>query len=227
MTAYFITATGTDIGKTHMVEMLLREGAAGSAVKPVITGWDEANLEQTDTYRIIRAMGMTPDAKTIDAVSPWRFTAPLSPDMAAELEGREIRLEEVVEFCKRAMCFPHPNPLPEGEGTRGKPLLIEGVGGVMVPLNKHHTQLDWIKALNIPVILVTGSYLGTLSHTLTCLEVLATHHIPVHQIILNETRGSTVGLEATRKTLERFTESGIRVVRWEDVEVSQQHRAVL
>ena len=57
-------------------------------------------------------------------------------------------------------------------------LLIEGVGGIVVPLNDRHTVLDWMIALNVPLVLVTGTYLGTLSHTLTCIDVLKRRDFP-------------------------------------------------
>ncbi|HEY9345369.1 MAG TPA: dethiobiotin synthase, partial [Inquilinus sp.] len=86
------------------------------------------------------------------------------------------------------------------------PLLIEGVGGAMVPLTDHETVLDWIAALRVPVLLVAGSYLGTISHTLTTLGVLRTAGLDVRAIVLNETLGSTVPLEETRETVSRFAD---------------------
>ena len=71
-------------------------------------------------------------------------------------------------------------------------LLIEGIGGVMVPLDDQHTVLDWMVALNIPVVLVAGSYLGSLSHTLTSLDALRRRHLVIKALVINETPGSTV-----------------------------------
>jgi dethiobiotin synthetase len=112
--------------------------------------------------------------------------------MAAAREGRAIDFKALVTYCEHAI------------GEDGRTLFIEGVGGVMVPLDPKHTVLDWMKRLGLPVLLVTGSYLGTISHTLTALEVLARAGLSVRMLILNESAGATVPLSETRDTLERF-----------------------
>src|SRR5262249_43968061 len=85
-------------------------------------------------------------------------------------------------------------------------LLIEGVGGVMVPLDDRRTVLDWMTVLRIPALLVTGSYLGTISHTLTALHVLAQRNVEVNAIVVSETPGSPVTLTETVTTIARFAE---------------------
>jgi dethiobiotin synthetase len=86
-------------------------------------------------------------------------------------------------------------------------LLIEGIGGVMVPLDDEHTVLDWMAALNIPVILVAGSYLGSLSHTLTSLDALRRRDIIIKALVVNETPAPTVSITETVATLKRFAAS--------------------
>ena len=88
---------------------------------------------------------------------------------------------------------------------RNRLTLIEGVGGAMVPLNDTHTVRDWIAALGIPVILVTGSYLGSISHTLTAIEALRVTNIPIRALIISETADSTVPLAETLQTILPFT----------------------
>jgi dethiobiotin synthetase len=127
-----------------------------------------------------------------DGISPWRFTAPLSPDMAGRREGRAIAFAQVIEFCRKTMRS-HPGVV-----------LIEGIGGVMVPLDDRHTVLDWMVALTCPVILVTGSYLGSLSHALTSIDALGPRSIAIRTVVVNETPGSTVPLTDTVATLTRF-----------------------
>jgi dethiobiotin synthetase len=90
--------------------------------------------------------------------------------------------------------------MAQSEGT----LFIEGVGGVMVPLDHRHTVLDWIAELKLPVILVTGSYLGTLSHTLTAVDALRRRGAAIVSLIVNESDGSSVSLGDTLATLSRF-----------------------
>ena len=88
-------------------------------------------------------------------------------------------------------------------GNQGT-LLIEGIGGIMVPLDSKHTVLDWMLALQIPLVLVTGTYLGSLSHTLTCLDVLGRRGLVVKSIIVNDTPGSAVTMQNASDTLANF-----------------------
>ena len=159
MSAVFITATGTDIGKTFVTAGLIRHlrasGRDVDALKPVVTGFDPAHPEASDAGVLLAALGRPVIAAEIARISPCRFSAPLSPDMAARRERRDIDFDALMDFSAGAVA--------RAKGT----LLIEGIGGVMVPLDDRHTVLDWMVALTCPVMLVTGSYLGSLSHTLT------------------------------------------------------------
>jgi dethiobiotin synthetase len=196
MSAIFITATGTDIGKTFVAAGLIRHwrtaGRSVEALKPVATGYDPTNAEASDPGVLLAGLGRTVTPAEIERISPWRFAAPLSPDMAARRENRAIDFDALVEFSRDAIA-----------GAKDK-LLIEGIGGVMVPLDDQHTVLDWMAALNIPVVLVAGSYLGSLSHTLTAIDALSRHGIAIKALVINETPGSTVPLADTVTTLKRF-----------------------
>jgi len=92
-------------------------------------------------------------------------------------------------------------------------LLIEGVGGIMVPLDDERTILDVMMALRLPLILVAGSYLGTISHTLTALDALYRRDLDVTAIIVSETPGSTVPLDDTVKAIARFADPVIGLPR--------------
>jgi dethiobiotin synthetase len=196
MSAFFITATGTDIGKTFVTAGLIRHwralGREVDALKPVATGFNPDAPEATDTGILLASLGRPTAPAEIDRVTPWRFVAPLSPDMAARREQRLIDFDALVDFCRRAVA--------KNNGT----LLIEGIGGIMVPLDNKHTVLDWMLVLQIPLVLVTGTYLGSLSHTLTCLEVLARRGLVVKSIIVNDTPGSTVTMQNTSEALANF-----------------------
>jgi len=123
-------------------------------------------------------------------VSPWRFKAPLSPDMAAARERRAIPFSELLDFCRA------PRPVDV--------TLIEGIGGVMVPLDHEHTVLDWIAELGFPVLLVAGSYLGTLSHTLTAVAALRARGVEPVAVIVSESEAQPVPLEETAQTVRQF-----------------------
>jgi dethiobiotin synthetase len=201
VSAFFVTATGTAIGKTYVIENLisrwLQDAREVRALKPVISGFDPDHPDGSDTARLLKATGKALSLVELDAMSPWRYAAPLSPDMAAALENKRIPFNDIVAFCKGAIA--------QAE-RRSAPLLIEGIGGVMVPLDENRTVLDLIAALSIPAILVCGSYLGSLSHTLTAVTALRQRGISIDRIIINETPGSTVTLTEVRTALARFTQ---------------------
>jgi dethiobiotin synthetase len=129
----------------------------------------------------------------IETISPWRFAAPLSPDMAAAREGRALDFDAIVEFSRRA-------------ATSADRVLIEGVGGIMVPLDERHTVLDWMSTLRLPVLLVAGSYLGTISHTLTALRVLAQRNLTVVAVAVSESVTPGAPLDETVATIARFAD---------------------
>lgn len=196
MSAIFVTATGTDIGKTFVAAGLIRHwraaGLAVEALKPVTTGFDPAEAEGSDAGLLLKALGRPVTLGEIERVSPWRYAAPLSPHVATRRENRSLPFDELVAFSRSAV------------DKASDRLLIEGVGGVMVPLDDSHTVLDWMTALGIPLVVVTGTYLGTISHTLTSLDVLKRNNLTVKALVVNETPGSPVSLGDTIHALARF-----------------------
>jgi dethiobiotin synthetase len=108
----------------------------------------------------------------------------LSPDMAAEREGRRVDLGALVEFCV-------------------EDAIVEGIGGVMTPLNERETVLDWICALDCPVLLVAGSYLGALSHTLTAVAAMGARGIAPTAVVVSESLDAPPLID-TVATLRRF-----------------------
>lgn len=191
MSAYFITSTGTGVGKTFTTCALLHaarmQGKSARGLKPMISGWDE-NDPESDVRQIVEAGG---NPLSHDAISLHRFTAPLSPHRAAVLENKRVDVTALEEWCRRQM---------QGDTLS----LIEGAGGVMTPITERYTMLDLMAALQLPVILVVGSYLGTISHTLTALEVLHARGLTVKALVLCESADSTVSLTETRAGLSTF-----------------------
>ncbi|MEN3952867.1 dethiobiotin synthase [Iodidimonas sp. SYSU 1G8] len=195
MNRTFITATGTGIGKTLLTEVLIRQlrrqKKSVRALKPLISGISDATLADSDTARILDALGDPVTPENIARVSPWRFEAPLSPDMAAIREGRSVDFLKLIDFCELPRAADH--------------VLIEGVGGAFVPLNEGHVVADWIAELGIPTLLVCGSYLGTLSHTIATVAALATRRVTVSGIVISESEDSPVPLQETQASMARFT----------------------
>jgi dethiobiotin synthetase len=205
VTAIFITATGTNVGKTQVAASLIRHlrqfGRTVEAIKPIVCGYDTARAAASDPGTLIAALGLPFSPESIERISPWRFRAAVSPDFAARYEGRTIDVDGVVAFCQNAI-----------ERCRDV-LLIEGVGGIMVPLDESRTILDVMMALRLPLILVAGSYRGSLSHTLTALDSLFRRDMNVLATIVNETPDSTEPLDEVVASIGRFTEPVIGLPR--------------
>jgi len=201
VSALFVTATGTGVGKTLVTESLVRlcraAGRPVDALKPVISGFAPDSPAESDSGRLLAALGRPLDVPAISAISPWRFAAPLSPDMAAAREGRSIDFEALVSWCEARIAA--------ASGL----LLIEGVGGAMVPLDDRHTVRDWIQRLEIPALVIGGSYLGALSHALTTLEALRVACIPVSAMVISESEDAPVPAAETAASLARFTTTPI------------------
>lgn len=196
MPAVFITGSGTGAGKTFVAASLLALyrglGQKVSALKPVVSGFDPASPEDSDPAMLLKALGRSANAEEIAQISPWRFRAPLSPDMAARAEGRTIDFEKVVDFCRAKAA------------AAGGTMLVEGIGGIMVPLGPQHTVLDLIAALDFPLILVGGSYVGTLSHMLTAHDAISRRGLNLRAAVISESEGNPPPLDETLTTLENF-----------------------
>jgi dethiobiotin synthetase len=176
MPALFVTGTGTDIGKTYVTCALIRalkvKGVTVDAFKPVVSGFDPRDAAGSDPARLATALGAPGD---VFRIAPRRYRAPLSPNVAARLEGETLALDDmVIDAVARAAEL------------RDGLLLVEGAGGVMSPLTDAETNLDMIAALGAPVLLVAGSYLGTISHVLTALVALRTAGARLVAVVLSE-----------------------------------------
>ena len=182
----FITATGTDMGKTYVAAGLIRQCGL-KAIKPVVSGFDPSDFALSDPAMLLRAMGRSINLDRIAEISPWRFHAPLSPDMAASRENSAIDFEAVIAFCRSQ-----------------RPCLVEGVGGVMVPLDERHTVLDWMSILRLPVILVAGTYLGTISHILTAHDCIRRRGLEVAALVLNRSAPASATAGELMPTLANF-----------------------
>ena len=160
MPHYFITGIGTDVGKT-IASSILVEALESDYWKPIQSGASTDN----DTLKV---RSLISNKKTKFYPEAYCFKAPLSPHEAAATENVEIKINEI--------------KLPESDS-----LIIEGAGGIMVPLNNRLTFLDLIKEFDIPVILVIKHYLGAINHSLLSIEVLKNNDIKIKGLIFNGT----------------------------------------
>jgi dethiobiotin synthetase len=176
MRSLFVAGTGTDIGKTHvacaLIQAVRARGLTVDTFKPVVSGFDPADAAASDPGRLAQALG-EPDA--LPRISPRRYRASLAPNLAARLEGDTLRLDDLIADCRARLARPDRDLL-----------LIEGAGGVMSPMTDNATNLDLMIALDLPILLVAGSYLGTVSHVLTALEVIRARNLTVAAIVMSE-----------------------------------------
>lgn len=192
MKPWFVTATGTDLGKTHVLCLLLeglrRRGVGVQALKPVLSGFTPDALSSTDSGRLLAAAGVPVDLQSVSRITPWRFIPPLSPDMAARRAGVRISLDEVLGFCLTSL-------------DRGRMSFVEGAGGIMSPLGTGFLNIDLAARLDARVLLVAGGYLGTISHTLTAVAALAGRGLRAEAIVLSDAQPGPVSLEETQEAI--------------------------
>jgi dethiobiotin synthetase len=179
MRALFVAGSHTDVGKTHAACALIRAGRARGlavdALKPVVSGFDPDDWAQSDPGRLLAALDKPLTSQTLDAISPLRFRAALSPPMAARLEGVRLSLAQMAAFCRAGLA-----------ASAADLMLVEGVGGVMSPIADDATGLDLMIELGLPTVLVGGSYLGAISHTLTAIETLRSRNLPILAVVVSE-----------------------------------------
>lgn len=171
---FFITGTDTGIGKT-LVSGMLMSALDATYWKPIQAGLEE----ETDT-EFVQRVSKADESR----IKPERFRleTPMSPHAAADIDEVEIKLTDF--------------KLPE---YKTKHLIVEGAGGLIVPINWNDTILDMIEHLNLPVLLVARSSLGTLNHTLLSLEALRKRGIEVFAVILNGEKHAS-----NKETIEKF-----------------------
>jgi len=185
-----VTGTDTNIGKT-VVAAMLTLALGGTYWKPVQAGVEGG----VDTKAVQKMTGLSNERFLPEN---YVFSEPLSPHRAAEIDEAMIDVDGLV--------------IPESPNDDGGPLIIEGAGGLMVPLTRKNLLINlfkkWNEDTHVPVILVARTGLGTINHTLLSLEALWNRKIPVHGIIFvgekNEDNMRTIGEFSQVKVLGRL-----------------------
>lgn len=171
----FITGTDTGVGKTFLTIGLLRAlqnmGFNVCPMKPVETGCGTVNgrLVPADALKLVCAIEADESLKLIN---PYRFKQPLAPAVAAELEGAVIRKQDIISAYKQL-------------SKKYDITIVEGAGGIMVPVYRKYLFLDLIKDLNLPVIIVARPGLGTINHTLLTIEAARNKGLRILGVIIN------------------------------------------
>ena len=156
---YFVSGIGTEVGKT-IISAILAEALKADYWKPIQAG----DLEQSDS---IKVRDLLSNESTQIHPESYQLKLPMSPHAAAEKEQLAIELSAM--------------PLP----NTSRPLIVEGAGGLLVPINKKECIIDLVDSLKLEVILVSKHYLGSINHTLLSIEALEARSIPIKGIIFN------------------------------------------
>ncbi len=180
----FITGTDTGVGKTYVAAGiaagLRHSGIDVGVMKPAETGCSvrAGRLVPKDSLRLIKAAG-TRDP--LGLVNPYRFKKPLAPSLAAWLEGKEIdpgKIQTAFTKLSRIHDF----------------MIIEGAGGIMVPLRHDYTFLDLVRTFSLPAVIVARPGLGTINHTLLTISALRHEGVEILGIVVNCAQDRRMGL---------------------------------
>ncbi len=197
---FFITGTDTEVGKTLVAAGLARalkqRGLDVGVMKPIESGcrWvDDALVPEDATF--LKAVAESGD--DLDLISPYRLEHPLAPSLAAEMEGRSISLDVIRDRYRTLEA-------------RHELTLVEGVGGLMVPLTTGLLVSDLIKLLDLPVLIVSRNTLGTINHTLLTVHHARSLKLDILGIILNQSSPSTdSSSQSNAREIENFAKTPV------------------
>ncbi len=174
-TAFFVTGTDTEIGKTHVSCLLLKQYAAQGlkviGMKPIAAGCELVDGEwvNDDVQRLVAASNVQ---APMEWINPYRFKEPIAPHLAAEKANVRIDIQHILD------CF-------EKLKTLADVVIVEGAGGFLVPLNADDDMAELAIVLGIPTILVVGMRLGCINHSLLTAEAIKARGLVLHGWVAN------------------------------------------
>ena len=172
---FFITGTDTGVGKTlvtvQMGKAIQSKNITLGVMKPIETGVSSSLVPTvlSDAGLLKTALGIT---DPIETISPYRYQTPVAPLLASELENSPIVPQTIIESYKNL-------------ASQYKVVLVEGAGGLLVPINRDYLMADLAKELNLPLIIVAPFHLGTINHTALTIEAARARGLKVEGIIFN------------------------------------------
>ncbi len=191
MNGIFITGTDTDVGKTYtalgIIEAAKSNGMKVAAMKPWETGCRQQGkrLIPSDAVRLMKASGM----RDIDRVNPCRFKTPVAPYVAARLENRHIDIDKIKKTYHE-LSLQHDL------------VVVEGAGGLLVPITKIFSYADLAKELSLPILVVSANKLGVINHVLLTVDYIKAHGLPLLGVVLNNiSKKDTVAKRTNARTL--------------------------
>lgn len=193
----FITATDTNIGKTAVATalgLLLKEaGLNVGYMKPLSAG----GKRSADVALLIKTLKLN---DPISRINPYHFKNPLAPLPASRIEQRNITLSKVFSAYKKLK-------------RRHDFMIVEGIGGVMVPIKRNYFVLDLIKEMKLPVLLVARAGLGTINHTLSAVKLLQNNKIPIFAIVLNGAKNKSIAERTSPKLIKELTGIPVKILK--------------
>ncbi|GBE01391.1 ATP-dependent dethiobiotin synthetase BioD 1 [bacterium BMS3Abin08] len=173
----FITGTDTGSGKTIITAAIARGfksmGLNTGVMKPIETGCQERDGEMIpEDGLFLKDMADSP--VPIEDIAPYRLQTPVAPSVASRIEGREISIEHILSTYKKLR-------------DRHDIVIVEGIGGLLVPITKHYFVSDLVKDLDVPLIVVAANRLGVLNHTLLTVKAARMSGLDLTGVILNDT----------------------------------------
>ena len=180
MNSIFITGTDTGVGKTILTATLLRslreQGVNAAPMKPIQTGCEPGpdGLIAPDLEYCLQAADLTPKPITHTLMCPYKYKPACSPHLAAELANETIDPQKLITTYQKL-------------SEQFDAVLVEGAGGILVPITRTYSMLDLAKELNIPIILAARPNLGTLNHTLLTIKAIHQKEIPIMGIVIIHT----------------------------------------
>lgn len=171
---YFVSGIDTNIGKTYVTGILAREWTAKgrpTITQKLIQTGNSTISEDIEQHRRLMGIPLTEDDQ-LKLTMPEIFSYPCSPHLAAQIDKREIDFKKIKHATDRL-------------SERYDAVLIEGAGGLMVPLTEDYLIIDYVKEMGYPLIFVTSGKLGSINHTLLSLEAIRNRKINLHSIVYN------------------------------------------
>ena len=182
MKGLFVTGTDTNVGKTwvgqHLISALRESGLNVIPRKPIESGWDKNEEEQTDAWLLASAANKL---DSLDEICPNRFSQPVSPVRAAMLEGKALSIATIKE-----QCTPPHFCTNNSKGNDSSFLYVEGAGGFYSPLCADGLNADLANALALPILLVAENRLGCINQVLLSVGAIEQRGLNLKAIVLND-----------------------------------------
>jgi dethiobiotin synthetase len=196
MRGVFVTGTDTEVGKTivsaAIVAAAVQRGMRIAAFKPVVTGLDEPVVDWPRDHELLSQVANA--GQSPEDVAPYRYGPAVSPHLAESLSGESVEPDSLVEAGRR-------------EAAKAEALVVEGVGGLLVPLTKDYLVRDLAGELSLPVVIAARPGLGTINHSLLTIEAARAVALRIQAVVLTPWPDDPEPIHRSNmETIERFGE---------------------